>query len=240
MKTRMLITGATSGLGSYLAHYFAAQGFELFLHGRDPEKMSALATSLDGVEAHYFEADLTSASAIQHMFSKIEQKTDSLNILVNNAFGKLEDPLVDADPTAIYDFFQTCLAGTAEVIRNSVPLLKKCQPSHVINIAADWGFPMHNIMTGPSLYIAAKYGIHGLGAALQTELAPFGIRTTNVCPGVIAAGESFQPNSVVNHNDVGSIHPDEIARTIAFVFSQRSAHVRSIVLSPTDPNYNGL
>lgn len=240
MKPKMLITGATSGLGTYLSHYFAAQGFELFLHGRDPEKLSALAASLNGVEAHCFQADLASVSAIQDMFSAIEEKTDSLNVLVNNAFGKLEDTLMDADPTAIPAFFQICLAGTAEVIQKSVPFLTKSQPSHIINIAADWGFPMHNIMTGPSLYIAAKYGIHGLGAALQTELAPFGIRTTNVCPGVIAADEPFQSNHVVMHEDAGSIHPDEIARTIAFIIGQRSAHVRSIVLSPTDPNYNGL
>lgn len=240
MNAKMLITGATSGLGTYLAHYFSGKGFELFLHGRDPEKLSILAESLKGSAITCIRADLASISDIQDMFRQIEEKTDSLNVLVNNAFGKLESSLVETTHAEISEFFQVSLAGTAEVIRRSVPLLKNTQPSHIINVVADWGFPMHNIMTGPSLYIAAKYGLHGLGAALQTELSEMGIRTTNVCPGVMAADEIYQRGLEVNHTDVGSIHPDELAKTIEFILAQRSAHVRSIVLSPTDPSYNGL
>jgi NAD(P)-dependent dehydrogenase (short-subunit alcohol dehydrogenase family) len=101
------------------------------------------------------------------------------------------------------------VAGTAQVIRSVLDLLKKSTAPRIINIVADWGFPMHNIMTGPAPYIAAKYAVHGLGAALQTELGVFGIRTTNLCPGVVAAdaGYDMPDEQFRNEHGASAIHP---------------------------------
>lgn len=240
MAKNMLITGATSGIGSYLAHYFAQQGYYLFLHGRNSSKLSKLASALKSDATTYVEADMASIDDIERMFKEITNKTASLNVLVNNAFGKLESPLTKATASELAQFFQISMFGTAEIIRKSVPLLRKGKPAHIINIVADWGFPMHNIMTGPSAYIAGKYGVHGLGAALQTEIAGFGIRTTNICPGVMAADTAFSPDQASDRYDMESIHPRDLAKTIDFVIAQQSSNVRSVVLSPTNPKYNGL
>src|SRR5260370_26050995 len=125
------------------------------------------------------------------MFGALAAKTKTIDVLVNNAFGKLEDELVKTDADALVEFFRVSLAGTADVIRQSIPLLTRSKAAHIINIVADWGFPMHNVMTGPSAYISAKYGVHGLGVALQTEITKLGIRTTNLCPGIVAAETEF-------------------------------------------------
>lgn len=240
MEKKMLITGATSGIGSYLAHYFSLQGYELFLHGRNPAKLAQLASSLKNKQVTCIEADLASLDDIEQMFKVIGKKTKSINVLVNNAFGKLESPLIEAKPAELAEFFQVSMVGTSEVIRRSIPLLRKAKQSNIINIVADWGIPMHNIMTGPSAYIAAKYGVHGLGVALQTEIAKFGIRTTNVCPGVMAADTTFSPHPNLDGHEIESIHPQDLAQAVDFVLAQRTSHIRSIVLSPNNPKYNGL
>ena len=187
-------------------------------------------------------ADYGHPKSIEKMFEKLKTRTKNLDILVNNAFGKLEDELVKTDGQSLSEFFQVSVAGTADVIRQCLPLLKQSKTSHVVNIVADWGFPMHNVMTGPSAYISAKYAVHGLGAALQTEIAKFGIMTTNLCPGVMAADTEFgsDPMKFTKAKGKKAIHPMDLANAIEFVIGQRFSHVRSIVLTPPDPKYNGL
>ena len=242
MTKTILITGATSGIGSFLSQHYAQKGFKLFLHGRDGKKLGGLARKLDGTEFSLLEADYSRPRDIERMFRQLASQTKKLDVLINNAFGKLEDPISKADPERITEFFRVSLAGTSEVIKGSLPFLKRAKGSHIVNIVADWGFPMHNIMTGPSLYIAAKYGIHGLGVALQTEIAKMGIRVTNLCPGIVAADTEFgatEGNFKKAHGNQ-AIHPVDLANAIDFVMNQRFSHVRSIILTPNNPEYNGL
>jgi NAD(P)-dependent dehydrogenase (short-subunit alcohol dehydrogenase family) len=242
MKKRMLLTGATSGIGRYLAEHFLRAGFTLYLHGRDRRKLERLAKKLGPGDFVLLEGDFGNPASIARMFAELTDKTKVLDVLINNAFGKLESELVQTDGDALAEFFRVSLAGTADVIRQAIPLLKRSKSPRIVNIVADWGFPMHNIMTGPSAYIAAKYGVHGLGVALQTELAKLGIRTTNLCPGIVAADTEFgiTDKAFAEAKGQSAINPKELASAIEFVLGQTSTHVRSIVLSPRNPEYNGL
>ncbi len=242
ISKKMLLTGATSGIGRYLAQHFLSAGFTLYLHGRDRKKLAALAKKLGSGDYVLLEGEYGDPKSISRMFAELASKTKVLDVLVNNAFGKLESELVETDGEALAEFFRVSLAGTADVIRQAVPLLKRSKAARIVNIVADWGIPMHNIMTGPSAYIAAKYGVYGLGVALQTELAKLRIRTTNLCPGIVAADTEFGTTDQAFENSKGqsAINPTELANSIEFVLGQTSTHVRAIVLSPRNPAYNGL
>lgn len=237
-----LITGATSGIGRYLACHFASKGGALILHGRDEGKLAEVARSLKRVEVTQVLADLTDASQIERMFEEIRKRHKQINVLVNNAFGKLEDKLAEADLGEVSKHVQTCLAGTANVIKLSIPFLANSKPGFVINIVADWGVPTHNVLTGPSVYVATKYAVYGLGVAIQSELGEFGIRTTNICPGPVAASTPFgeSDKAFIKENEDRAIHPETIANAIDFVTSQQFAHIKSILLSPTKPDYTGF
>src|ERR1051325_8658350 len=136
MDKVMLITGATSGIGTFLSHYYSHKGYTLFLHGRSDEKLTTLQSELNNPKATYLKADFTSMDEIAAMFEQVKVKTQALDVLVNNAFGKLECPLDEAEPAAISEFFQVSLAGTVEIIRQSIPLLKGSPSPHIINIVA--------------------------------------------------------------------------------------------------------
>ncbi|MGA3136209.1 MAG: SDR family NAD(P)-dependent oxidoreductase [Terracidiphilus sp.] len=241
-KPVYFITGATSGIGKYLAHHYARKDFALVLHGRSDEKLSDLQKELTGADITIVNADLMDFSQIERMFKAIQARHSYISVLINNAFGKLEDSLVEAAPEDITNHVQTSIAGTSEIIKLSVPLLARNKPGFIINIVADWGIPTHNILTGPSVYVATKYAVYGLGVALQMELGDFGIRTTNLCPGVIAATTSFGESdaSFIDRNGDSAIHPATIANAIDFVVSQRFAHLKTIVISPTKSDYTGF
>ena len=239
---KMLLTGSTSGIGTYLAQHFAQLGFTLFLHGRDQKKLDALAKKLGTSDFTLLRCDLADPKSITKMFEGLSAKTKEIDVLVNNAFGKLEEELVKTNGGTLTEFFQTSVVGTADVIRQTIPLLKRSTHARIINIVADWGFPMHNVMTGSSAYISAKYAVHGLGVALQTEIAKLGIRTTNLCPGIIAADTEFgtTDKDFIKSKGQSAINPKDLVRAIEFIIGQEFSHVRSLVLTPNNPRYNGL
>ena len=240
----ILITGATSGIGTALATGLLQDGHRLHLHGRDESRLKTLADTLRGQRSRVltYVADLADSDAIGGMAREVERNTSVLDLVISNAFGKLEKPLSECQLDEISSFVQVSVAGTAQVIRALLEVLKKSSSPRIINVVADWGFPMHNIMTGPAPYISAKYAIHGLGAALQTELGAFGVRTTNICPGVVAADAAYDldDDDFSEKYGVSAIHPRTLVDAVRFVLSARHSHVRSIVLSPSNPEYNGL
>lgn len=240
----ILITGATSGIGSTLADGLVRDGHKLHLHGRDASKLKTLVSKLrgHGSSVHTYTADLADPKAIGRMAEQVTSNTSVLDLVINNAFGKLEKPLHECELDEISSFIQVSVAGTTQVIRVLLDLLKTSSSPRIINIVADWGFPMHNIMTGPAPYISGKYAIHGLGVALQTELGAFGIRTTNICPGVVAAdaGYDLGDKDFSEKYGVSAMHPRTLVDAVRFVLGAPFAHIRSIVLSPPNPKYNGL
>lgn len=240
----ILITGATSGIGTALATGLAQDGHLLHLHGRDESRLKRLAGTLSKSDRQprTYVADLSRGDEITALAQQMATHVSSLDLLINNAFGKLESPLSESDPEDIAAFFSVSVTGTVLLTRSVLDLLAKASAPRIINIVADWGFPMHNIMTGPSPYIAGKYAVHGLGVALQTELGSQGIRTTNICPGIVAADAPYDmsPSAFSEKYGVTAIHPRTIVDAVRFITGSPHAHVRSIVLSPPNPSYNGL
>lgn len=238
----IFISGATSGLGKYLAHYFINKGWFIIAHGRSSQKIEELKADLNNNNVRYFVCDMNNENEIVRMFNSISEAQINIDALINCAFGKLEKPIYETTYEESKEFYLTSLVGTVEIIKNALPFLRKSESSNIINIVADWGIPMHNIMTGTSQYISGKYGIHGLGVALQTELAEFGVKTTNIFPGIIAS--SFKFNSTDKdfemENGNSAIHPKDIAQAIEFVLNQQFSHIRQITLTPPNPQYNGL
>ncbi len=106
MKKKMLITGATSPIGTYLAQHFNRLGFNLYLHGRDQKKLDALARKLGSSDVVLLRCDLAETRSISKMFDELSAKTKRLDVLINNAFGKLESELVGTDGEALAEFFQ--------------------------------------------------------------------------------------------------------------------------------------
>lgn len=238
----ILITGATSPLGSYIAKQLSKRGHTLFLHGRNEGKLEKTRDELGLSQAVLLPCDYLISEEFERFEKSLSRSTNNLDVLINCAFGQLETTIEETSLEDNTSFFNVSLAGTYEMIKRCIPLLRVNETSRIINIVADWGVPMHNVMTGPAIYIAGKYGVHGLGVALQSEIGKYGVRVTSLCPGVIAAEASADMSDEDFSKKYGNeaIHPRDITNCIEFVINQNFSVIKSITLSPTNPDYNGL
>jgi NAD(P)-dependent dehydrogenase (short-subunit alcohol dehydrogenase family) len=135
---RVLITGSTDGLGRALAHHLAGQGEELILHGRDPQRLAALAAELPGSPLTV-RADLAELAQVRHMASAVRDLTDRLDVLVSNAGIGSGEPDGRERRTSVdgYElrFAVNYLAGFL-LTQELLPLLQASAPARIVNVAS--------------------------------------------------------------------------------------------------------
>jgi NAD(P)-dependent dehydrogenase (short-subunit alcohol dehydrogenase family) len=134
----VLITGATSGLGRYLARQLAGSGWQVLAHGRDPARVADLCAELGGDGARGFVADLASLGAVRDLAARITAEVPRLDVLVNNAavgFGAPgEGRQVSADGHELR--FAVNYLAPVLLTRLLVPLLTASAPSRVLNVSS--------------------------------------------------------------------------------------------------------
>ena len=133
----VLITGATSGLGRYLAQQLAGSGWQVLAHGRDPARVADLCDELGG-GVRGFVADLASLGEVRDLADRITAEVPRLDVLVNNAavgFGAPgEGRQVSADGHELR--FAVNYLAPVLLTRLLVPLLTASAPSRVLNVGS--------------------------------------------------------------------------------------------------------
>jgi NAD(P)-dependent dehydrogenase (short-subunit alcohol dehydrogenase family) len=134
----VLITGATSGLGRYLAQQLTGSGWQVLAHGRDPGRVADLRAELGGDGARGFVADLASLSEVGELAARITAEVPRLDVLVNNAavgFGAPgEGRQVSADGHELR--FAVNYLAPVLLTRLLVPLLTASAPSRILNVSS--------------------------------------------------------------------------------------------------------
>jgi len=133
----VLITGATSGLGRYLARQLASSGWQVLAHGRDPARVADLTAELGG-DARGYVADLASLGDVRELAVLVRAEVPRLDVLVNNAgigFGAPgEGRQVSADGHELR--FAVNYLAPVLFTRLLVPLLTASAPSRIINVGS--------------------------------------------------------------------------------------------------------
>lgn len=173
------ITGASRGFGLELAKQLLSKG----------NRVAATTRRLANLEGAFsretdrflpLETDLTDEASVQEAVAKTVRKFGTIDVVVNNAgygqFGYIEE-ISDA---LLRKQFDVNVFGTLNVIRATLPTLRKQRSGHIFNIssmAGYTGFP------GSGIYCASKFAVDGLSESLRDEVADFGIAVTCVKPG---------------------------------------------------------
>ena len=133
----VLITGATSGLGRYLARQLASSGWQVLAHGRDPARVADLTAELGGGARGYV-ADLASLGDVRELAALVRAEVPRLDVLVNNAgigFGAPgEGRQVSADGHELR--FAVNYLAPVLLTRLLVPLLTASAPSRIVNVGS--------------------------------------------------------------------------------------------------------
>ena len=180
---RILITGASQGIGRALAVEAARQGMRVLAAARSQQLLQELADEVRG-EGHVLEtvqADVTSPEDRQHMAEAALRFFGGLDILVNNAGIGATGHFADAEPDRLRKIMEVNFFGLTETTRVLLPILKKGTNPAIVNIssiAGKRGIPAR------SDYSASKFAVQGFSEALRAELAKDGVDVLVVCPGL--------------------------------------------------------
>jgi short-subunit dehydrogenase len=180
---RILITGASQGIGRALALRAAAQGAQVLAAARSRELLDELAAEAAhaGHPLSTVAADVTSADDRAAMVEAAREKLGGLDVLVNNAGIGATGHFIDAGADRLRRIMEVNLFGLTETTRAFLPMLKAGRLPAILNIssiAGKRGIPAR------SEYSASKFAVQGFSEALRAELAKDNVDVLIVSPGL--------------------------------------------------------
>jgi len=186
---RALVTGSTQGIGLAVAEALAAQGCSLVLHGlgspADIEAAQARVRAAGAPSVQFFGHDLADAAQVEQLMLAA-RAGGALDIVVNNAGIQHTAPLASM-PRARWDAILAInLSAAFDTMRLALPDMAERGYGRVVNIASVHGL-VASVHKAP--YVAAKFGLVGMGRVAALEYAGAGSRASGgvtvncVCPG---------------------------------------------------------
>ncbi|MDQ1466184.1 MAG: uncharacterized protein QOH10_599 [Actinomycetota bacterium] len=171
--TRVLVTGASRGIGECTARVMAEAGARVALVARSGERLAKLAAELGG---DAYPTDLADSAAVADLFARVEAD-GPVDVVVNNAGVDLTGRFVDTDPAAIEMLFQVNLIAPTELCRQALGRMVPRRRGHIVNVSSLAGV---SAVPGLVPYSASKAGLSQLTAALRAETKGTGIGVTLV------------------------------------------------------------
>jgi len=226
---RVLLTGATGGLGRALAERLGRAGAELVLIGRRSEPLAELAARL---AAGAIVGDLTDGEFVASLRLQVLKVWGAApDVLVNNAGAFELAPFAETEPSAFERVLAVNLRAPFELTRAWLPDMLARGSGHIVNVgsvAGRKGFP------GNAAYSASKYGLRGLHEVLVEELRGTGVKVTWVEPSAVdtVLWDRFDPD---RRTDLPAraemLEPAAVAEAVCFAIAQPDAvSVEEIVI----------
>lgn len=215
--SRVLITGASSGIGAALARELVRQRARVILLARRHDRLERLAHELGAESSAPIDlvvGDITDAEVRERAIAAVQERWGDLDILVNNAgvsaHGKFEEHTAET----FRKIMEVNLFAAAELTRLAVPLLRKGRHPTVVNISSILG---HRGAPLNSEYSASKFALRGWSEALRAELAGDGINVMLVSPGTTDTkffDSLLEKNGKLPWGERKGITPETVARQI--------------------------
>ena len=180
---RVLVTGASQGIGRALVVEAAKRGCKVLAAARSQPLLDELAAEVRaaGGTVETVAADITKPEDRAAMVSAATRHFGGLDVLVNNAGIGATGHFMDSEPDVLRQIFETNFFGLTETTRVFLPLLKQGVTPAIVNISSVVG---RRALPARSLYSASKFAVAGFSEAIRAELAKDGIDVLVVSPGL--------------------------------------------------------
>ncbi len=239
MNKKVLVTGASSGIGRAAAELFLNMDATVTLVGRRESALEAVVNATVNGEAFVITADLADEKQTESCVNQAVELMGGLDVLINAA-GILKSGHIEATSMELWDEMMNINARSVfHLMKLAVPHLEKTQ-GNIVNVSSVTGlrsFP--NVLA----YCVSKAAVDQLTRCAALELAPKGIRVNAVNPGVVVSGlhrtggmneeayAAFLEHSKTTHplGRVGT--PQEIAELIYFLASGKAGWVTGETIS---------
>lgn len=179
---RILLTGASSGIGEAAAEKFAAKGATVIAVARRQELLDDLVGRITtkGGDARAHAVDLSDLDAIDELVATVERDLGGVDILINNAGRSIRRPLAesldrwhDVERTMTLNYY-----SPLRLIRGLAPGMRERRDGHIINVAT-WGV-MNESSPLFAVYNASKAALAAVSRVIETEWAAVGVHSTTL------------------------------------------------------------
>lgn len=232
---RVLVTGASSGIGHATARAVASAGAAVACLARRSERVRALAREVGGVAVP---ADVTDPGATRAAVDRAARELGGLDGVVNNAGVMLLGTVADGDPSEWRRMLDVNVFGLLTVTQAALPHLRTAGGGDVVNVSSLAGRRVSAPFAG--VYSGTKHAVHAISEGLRQELHGDGIRVIVISPGVVRTelgahmGDEPLRERTASTQDTIGLSPDDVGRQIAGAMAQPPAvTLQEIALLPT-------
>ena len=227
MCRRVLVTGATSGIGKEIAISFAQYGDNLLLCARREEKLAELKAELEAdydVRVDTFTLDVRNREEVETKVPQAIKAFGGVDILVNNA--GLAQGLDDFQDSSIDDavtMIDTNVKGLIYVARKVLPFMMEQNSGHIINMGSTAGIYAY---AKGAVYCATKAAVKTLSDGIRIDTIATDIKVTTIQPGIVETpfsevrfhGDAQRAASV--YAGIDAIQPEDVADIVLYVSNQ--------------------
>jgi 3-oxoacyl-[acyl-carrier protein] reductase len=238
-KQKVVISGATRGIGKALSLAFLERGATVIgLYAGNHEKANQLKDEYAQFSGQLYlhQCDVSNYSAVEHLYSQIEEQFDTIDILINNAGIRRDGVLAMMAADDWQKVIDVNLTGSYTMSKFAVQLMMKQKYGRIVFITS----PMaHMGFAGQSNYAASKAGQIGMMKSLSKETAKRKITVNCVSPGFIATDLiddlpddlKKEYKKMVPLKRFGS--PEDVAHAVLFLASKEAGYITGSVLEVT-------
>jgi NAD(P)-dependent dehydrogenase (short-subunit alcohol dehydrogenase family) len=226
---KVLVTGATSGLGRAIALRLAADGADVAVHGRDAAHgaQTVEAIRVQGGSARFVAADLNDAASV----TRLAKEVGAIDVLVNNAGFSVWGPTETFEIGSFDAMFAANVRAPFFLVAAFAPGMVARGTGSIVNISSMAG---RIGLAGGAAYGATKAALASLTQAWAAEYSPRGVRVNAVAPGPIytrpEARELFDTLGATTAMKRAA-DPAEIAEVVAFLASPKASYVTGAIVA---------
>jgi 3-oxoacyl-[acyl-carrier protein] reductase len=237
-----LVCGSSQGMGRAIAEALAAEGADVAVNSRSPEKLAAVRDEIaakTGVKVVTAPADLSDPKAVDEAVATARRELGRVDILVTNTGGPPPGPFESHDAEAWRRAIAQNLESVVNLVRTVLPEMKERGWGRIVNVTS---ISVKQPVAGLILSNAIRAAVTGFARTIANEAAPFGVTVNNVLPGFtrterlvgLAGATADRTGSTVEEVyegwqkevPMGRLgEPEELAALTAFLCSEKAAYI---------------
>ena len=223
---KILITGATGGIGNCLVEKFDKLGSKIFATGTNEEKLNNLKKKFTNIEIGRFK--LNEHNKIEEFIENVHSKLDGIDVLINNAGINLDNLSIRLTEENWKKVIDINLTSTFLMCKHVIKKMLKKKYGKIVNITSIVG---HTGNLGQANYSASKSGIVAFSKSLAIEYAKKNININCVSPGFIQTemtdkiNEEFK-KTLINKIPSGNLGTgQDVSNCVAFLASDMASYI---------------